>query len=86
MTQFGLSEAVGKNIHEIAAEAKGTGSSATLSNHQAACIVVSGELHCLEKLAEYISSRSPQSLVEHSLSAWQRRKRGRQRNTGKLQT
>ena len=73
--QFKLSEAERKSVHESCSQAKSTGSSASLSNCQAASIVVSGELHCLEKLDKYISSLSPQSLVEQSLSAWQRRKK-----------
>ena len=72
--QFGLSGGHSNSIHETAAHAKSTYSSATLSNQQAASIVISGELQCLDKLEGYLSSKSPQALVEHSLSAWQRKR------------
>ena len=69
--KYELSGAHSISIHDTAAHARSNGSSATLSSQQAASIVVSGELQCLEKLEEFLSSKSPQALVEHCLSAWQ---------------
>ena len=76
--QFGLSGDQSKSIHETAAHAKRAGSSATLGNEQAGSIVVSGELHCLDKLDKYISSTSPESLVQQSLTVWLKRKSRKQ--------
>lgn len=84
--QYGLSGAQRIRVHETAVHAKRTGLSASLSNQQAASVVVSGELQCLEKLEDYLTFMSPQSLVEHSLSAWQRRRQTKQRRMTMLQT
>ena len=83
---YGLLGAQSKSIQAIAAHARSAGSSKSLSRQQAASIVISGELHCLEKLEQYLSSLSPASLAERALSAWQRRKPGKQRDVVKLQT
>ena len=84
--QYGLLGAQSKSIQAIAAHARSAGFSKSLSRQQAASIVISGELHCLEKLEQYLSSVSPGSLAERALSAWQRRKPSKQRDVVKLQT
>ncbi len=68
--QYGLSDADSNSIHEIAAHARSTCSSASLSNQQAASIVISGELYCLEKVEAFLSSLQSNALVERGLSAW----------------
>ena len=69
--QYGLSGADAESIHRSAAAAKElTSSSVRLSNQQAADIVVSRELQCLEQLEEYLSRTSMQAIAKRAMSVW----------------
>lgn len=67
--QYGLSGASAESIHQSAAAAKKI-ASVHLSNQQAADIIVSRELQCLEQLEEYLSRTSAQAIVERAMLVW----------------
>ena len=69
--QYGLSGAEAESIYQSAAAAKKvTSPGVRLSNQQAADIVVSRELQCLEQLEEYLSRTPMQAIAERAMSVW----------------
>ena len=67
--QYGLSGANAESIYQSAAAAKKI-ASVHLSNQQAADMIVSRELQCLEQLEEYLSRTSAQAIVKRAMLVW----------------